>query len=367
MTRPRVDADPATNSLKIEAPPVDCTDVSAVPATPVSATRVARGLEEIIDAAAGVLAAQSLLDTLRAMAAALRPIVPFTSLAVYEADMANRMLVPVFAVGRYVQETLAFPAPMDASITGKAFMRGRLVHLEPGHPWLGDYVLPGTPNNDQEAFIVAPLVAAGAPIGTLNVWREGAIASFAREEAQLIRRFATLAAMAYDNARRREQLSQLAHTDDLTGLANRRQFHERLTAELTRVSRERVPVSLLLLDVDDFKLVNDMHGHAAGDAVLRDLAGVLREGVRTADVPCRTGGEEFAVVLPGADEHEARRCADRLLKAIRAAGEIRVSAGVATAPADGRTVDGLFQVADDRLLAAKAAGKDRLIGPRLAA
>lgn len=337
-------------------------NVSAVPAT-----RVARGLEEIIDAAAGVLAAQSLQATFKAMAAALRPIVPFTSLAVYEADMEERKLIPVFAVGRHVEQTLAFSPPLDASITGKAFMRGRLVHLEPGHPWFGHYQLPGTPADEQEAFIVAPLVAAGAPIGTLNVWREGIDPTFAREEAQLIRRFATLAAMACDNARRREQLSTLALTDDLTGLPNRRHFQERLSAELARVGREAVPVSLLLLDVDDFKAVNDTLGHAAGDAVLRDLAGVLREGVRLADVPCRTGGEEFAVILPGADQREAKRCAERMLTAIRLAGEIRVSAGVATAPADGRTVDGLFQVADDRLLAAKAAGKDRLVGPRLAA
>jgi diguanylate cyclase (GGDEF)-like protein len=348
--------------LKVGGWMVETTSVSAVPAT-----RIARGLEEIIDAAAGVLAAQSLQATFKAMAAALRPIVPFTSLAVYEADMAERRLTPVFAVGRHVEQTLAFAPPLDASITGKAFMRGRIVHLEPGHPWLGHYQLPGTPADEQEALIVAPLVAAGAPIGTLNVWREGLEPTFAREEAQLIRRFTTLAAMAYDNARRREQLSKLALTDDLTGLPNRRHFQERLSAELARVGREGVPVSLLLLDVDDFKTVNDTHGHAAGDAVLRELAGVLREGVRTADVPCRSGGEEFAVVLPGADEHEARRCAERLLEAIRDAGDIRVSAGVATAPDDGRTVDVLFQLADDRLLAAKAAGKDRLIGPRLAA
>jgi diguanylate cyclase (GGDEF)-like protein len=332
--------------------------VSAVPAT-----RVARGLEEIIDAAAGVLAAQSLQATLKAMAAALHPIVQFTSLAVYEADLDERQLRPVFAIGRHVEETLAFSPPLDASITGKAFLRGRLVHLEPGHPWLGSYQLPGTPADEPEALIVAPLVAAGAPIGTLNVWREGREPSFEREEAQLIRRFATLAAMAYDNARRREQLSQLALTDDLTGLPNRRHFQERLSAELARVAREAVPVSLLLLDIDDFKSVNDTLGHPAGDAVLRDLAGVLRDGVRTADVACRTGGEEFAVILPAADEAEARHCAERLLERIRIAGEVRVSAGIATAPSDGRTVAALFQVADDRLLAAKAAGKDCLVGP----
>jgi diguanylate cyclase (GGDEF)-like protein len=347
-----------TRPLKVGPNSVEFTHVSAVPAT-----RVARGLEEIIDAAAGVLAAQSLQATLKAMASALHPIVPFTSLAVYEADLDARELHPVFAIGRHVQETLAFSPPLDASITGKAFLRGRLVHLEPGHPWLGSYQLPGTPADEEEALIVAPLVAAGAPIGTLNVWREGFEPSFEREEGQLIRRFATLAAMAYDNARRREQLSQLALTDDLTGLPNRRHFQERLSAELARVSREAVPVSLLLLDVDDFKSVNDSLGHAAGDAVLSELAGVLRDGVRTADVACRSGGEEFAVILPNADEDEAQHCAERLLERIRAAGDIRVSAGIATAPTDGRTVEALFQIADDRLLDAKAAGKDRLVGP----
>lgn len=355
---PHSAADQWSAWLKIGPVAAESTDVSAVPAT-----RVAQGLEDIIDAAAGVLAAQSLQATLKAMASALHPIVQFTSLAVYEADLRERKLNPVFAIGRHVSETLAFSPPLDASITGKAFMRGRLVHLEPGHPWLGSYQLPGTPANEEEALIVAPLVAAGAPIGTLNVWREGPKPSFEREEGQLIRRFATLAAMAYDNARRREQLSKLALTDDLTGLPNRRHFQERLSAELARVSREGVPVSLLLVDIDDFKSVNDSLGHPAGDAVLRELAGVLRDGVRTADVACRTGGEEFAVILPNTDEAEARRCAERLLASIRSAGDIRVSAGVASAPTDGRTVATLFQVADDRLLAAKAAGKDRLVGP----
>ena len=120
--------------------------------------------------------------------------------------------------------------------------------------------------------------------------------------------------MAYDNARQRERLNEQARTDDLTGLFNRRHFHERLGAELARTRRSGDPVALVLLDVDDFKAVNDAHGHPVGDGVLRAFADLVRETVRGADIVCRTGGEEFAVILPGADEDEAVTAAHRLVE-----------------------------------------------------
>lgn len=338
----------------------------------VAATRVVRGLESIIDAVAGVLAEQSLDATLQAMSRALRGIVPFTSLAVYEVDAERNALVPVFAEGLYVEETMADAPDINDSITGKVVRFRQMVHLEPGHPWFGRYIIAGTPQ-DQEAIVFCPLIVGDRVIGTLNVWRERSglacrhgVPSFSPEEAQLIRRFATLAALAYENARRRELLSEQARTDELTGLFNRRHFHERLAAELARGRRERVPVGLVLLDVDDFKRVNDEHGHPVGDAVLIAFAAVLREHVRAGDVVCRTGGEEFAVVLPGADEDEAARCAGRLVGAVRAAtwpvaGEITASAGVAIAPDDASTVAALFRAADECLLTAKAQGKDRAV------
>jgi diguanylate cyclase (GGDEF)-like protein len=334
---------------------------------PASAMRVARGLEAIIDAAAGVLAEQSLQSTLREMSRALAGIVPFTSLAVYELDHERRELVPVFAEGRYVDETLADRPQLDASITGRAVKARKLIHLEPGHPWLGMYHIPGTPADDREALVVAPLMAAGGVLGSLNVWREEHAPTFAPVEAELIRRFATLAAMAYANARQRELLESQARTDDLTGLFNRRHFHERLGEELARASRDHASVGLVLLDVDDFKQVNDGHGHAAGDETLRAFAAALRGAVRAGDVACRTGGEEFAVILPGADELEAARCARRLLDAIRLSdvgpGELQItaSAGVAVAPADADSLAALFRAADGRLLQAKASGKDRVV------
>lgn len=340
----------------------------------VSATRVVRGLESIIDAVAGVLAEQSLPATLQSMARALGGIVPYTSLAIYEVDAEHNRLKPVFAEGLWVEETMADAPAIDNSISGKVVRSRQLVHLEPGHPWFGRHQIADTPQ-DVEAIVFCPLIVADRVIGTLNVWREdsapemhGSVPSFSPEEAQLIKRFASLAALAYDNARRRELLSTQARTDELTGLFNRRHFHERLAAELARAQRDQAPVGLVLLDVDDFKRVNDVHGHPVGDAVLVKFGEVLEEHVRAGDVVCRTGGEEFAVVLPNADDAEATRAAERLVGAIRAAewtiaGPITASAGVAVAPRDAGTVATLFKAADECLLAAKALGKDRVVLP----
>jgi diguanylate cyclase (GGDEF)-like protein len=347
----------------------------------VSATRVVRGLESIIDAVAGVLAEQSLDATLQSMARALRGIVPYTSLAIYEVDAERNVLIPVFAEGLWVEETLADAPKIDNSITGKVVRSRQIVHLEPGHPWFGRYVIADTPQ-DLEAIVFCPLIVADRVIGTLNVWREdsapgmaGTIPSFSPDEAQLIKRFASLAALAYDNARRRELLSEQARTDELTGLFNRRHFHERLAAELARAQRDAASVGLVLLDVDDFKRVNDVHGHPVGDQVLVSFARTLEAHVRAGDVVCRTGGEEFAVVLPNADEREAAQAAERLVEAVRhsahsVAGPITASAGVAVAPTDAATVATLFKAADECLLAAKAQGKDRVVlstAPRHAA
>jgi diguanylate cyclase (GGDEF)-like protein len=306
------------------------------------------------------------------MARALKGIVPFTSLAIYEVDADRNVLVPVFAEGLFVDETMADAPKMEDSITGKVVKSRQVVHLEPGHPWFARYVIDGTPQ-DLEALVFCPLVVADRVIGTLNVWREDSapghddsVPTFSPEEAQLIKRFSMLAALAYDNARRRELLSEQARTDELTGLFNRRHFHERLAAELARAQRDEAPVGLVLLDVDDFKRVNDVHGHPVGDQVLAAFAAALEGHVRAGDVVCRTGGEEFGVILPNADAPEAHRAAERLVRAVReaswdVAGPITASAGVAIAPEDAGTVAALFKAADECLLAAKAQGKDRVV------
>src|SRR5207302_4199341 len=139
------------------------------------------------------------------------------------------------------------------------------------------------------------------------------------------KRFADAAALALDNAQIRARLEHQAQTDPLTGLYNHRYFHERLRAELTTASRSHDSVSVLMLDIDDFKRVNDVFGHGAGDEILRALAVTLRGCVRGSDVVCRLGGEEFAIVMTSRSAENAERLASRLVD--RVAGEAFDPAG----------------------------------------
>jgi diguanylate cyclase (GGDEF)-like protein len=333
---------------------------------PDAGDRLVAGLEAIIDAATGVLAAQSLEETLQGMSDALAPIVPYTSLAVYEVVWAERVLVPLLATGRYVAETLASRPTLENSITGSAVLRAEVIYLAPGDPLLRKHVMPGTPQSDEDAILVAPLVVGDHVVGTLNVWREDEPAWFQPEESLLLRRFASLAAMAYANSAQREQLRIQALTDELTGLFNRRHFEHCLSRAL-RDERDRGgPTSVVYFDVDAFKGINDAFGHAAGDQVLREFSELLRAHSRRDDIPCRTGGEEFCLVLPRTSSEEAKQVADRIVDAVRAAHlgprrNLTVSAGVATSPDSQDDRERLVRDADEYLMRAKREGRDRVL------
>jgi diguanylate cyclase (GGDEF)-like protein len=341
----------------VSSTPHSSSDVSA---------RLVTGLEAIIDAATGVLAAQSLQETLQGMADALLPIVAYTSLAVYEVVWAERRLTPLLATGRYVAETLNSRPTLDDSITGSAVLRAELICPDFRDPQLRRSVMPGTPAGDNEALLVAPLLVGDAVVGTLNVWREHENACFLPEEALLLRRFASLAAMAYANSAQREQLRAQALTDDLTGLFNRRHFERCVSGALRDEHDRGGPTSVVYFDLDAFKAINDSFGHGAGDQVLREFAEVLRAQIRQGDIACRTGGEEFCVVLPQTSVAQAGRLARRVVDAVRAArlgprGDLTVSAGVATSPRSREDSEQLVRQADDHLLQAKREGRDRVV------
>ena len=169
-----------------------------------------------------------------------------------------------------------------------------------------------------------------------------------------------------------DALEALSLTDTLTGLWNRRQFDQRLGEEVARAARYRTPLTLLILDIDRFKAVNDRWGHLQGDRVLREIAGTVRDSFRRTDVVCRYGGEEIAIIAPNTELEEARAFAERARErvasmpiAVRegdAAEECRVtvSIGLAGVSPDGRTdASTLTGTADEALYTAKMNGRNR--------
>jgi len=214
-----------------------------------------------------------------------------------------------------------------------------------------------------QALIVVPIVAHGRFHGILNVSvadREERL----RPTPALLRSLSGVvaqAATALDNARLIEEMSHQARHDNLTGLLGHRAFHEALWEAVGGDATD--PVTLAAIDIDDFKLINDVHGHPVGDEALRCVADALRRGVRDHDLVFRIGGEEFAVLMPGLRARDAVPVTERLRAAVAATGfelPLRVSVGLASWPHDAAAGDALLAQADGALYAAKRGGKDRV-------
>ena len=206
-------------------------------------------------------------------------------------------------------------------------------------------------------------MAPGFPLLAFNVlvWPACAIVAFSLYEFDRVIRRLFVA---------QREVQELALKDSLTGVGNRRYFEERANAALAGASRRKAPLALLMIDIDRFKEVNDRHGHAAGDNVLRALAGTLARSLRGGDACARLGGEEFVAVLPDQDRDGGAATAERLRIAIErlnigAGGRdwitFTASVGVAAYPGDGNTIATLMQRADARLYRAKEAGRNRVI------
>ena len=214
------------------------------------------------------------------------------------------------------------------------------------------------------ALAMLPLVAKGQSIGLVELLSKSTV-TWGDQRLQLAQTMANEAAMALEYARLYEDARKLADRDPLTGFYNHRYLHERLGEEVVRAQRARRPLSVLMLDLDDFKLVNDTFGHLFGDRVLTWTAELIRSTLRASDVPARYGGDEFAIILPETDGDDARSAAERILEAFRDrpfVGEhrgpvpIAASIGVATYPTDGRTPTDLIAAADQALYRVKRDG-----------
>ncbi len=249
--------------------------------------------------------------------------------------------------------------PGPSAVVQQAHQQGstvQVLRLDPRRdPWLARLMGGAGP------LLVVPLSMDMRPLGALVVEPAGRARSHRRLVAGL-QRSASYGALALRNAWLLEGVQRLAATDGLTKIANRRSFEMTLERELARATRAAEHVSLVMVDIDHFKRLNDTLGHQGGDEVLRNAAAALACECREFDTAARYGGEEFAVILPGCGPEQAYDIAERLRRAVAEAPNvtrITASAGVATFPAHAGDAESLVRAADEALYVSKRAGRDR--------
>jgi diguanylate cyclase (GGDEF)-like protein/putative nucleotidyltransferase with HDIG domain len=223
----------------------------------------------------------------------------------------------------------------------------------------------------EKSCLTVPMQSVDGPMGLLTLWDSACERHYSEDELALASSLAELAGEAVRGAKLLRRLRRLSETDSLTGLANHRKIHEFLALVQARAERYGSHFSLAMLDIDNFKLLNDTHGHPAGDVVLRQVAALLTEQTRAADIVGRYGGDEFLLILPEAGPLEAAALAEKLRAAlaenpyVTPAGEqipLCASFGIAAYPEDGRDPNELVAVADANLYASKRRGGDAVTG-----
>jgi len=265
----------------------------------------------------------------------------------------------VASLGYYppIHEMQPFYAVGDYPLTRQVLVDQVTVHVDALDPAADRAEAALLVDGGNRSLVMLPLVASGESIGLVELFSPGAI-EVDEELLDLARTIANEASIALENARLYGEARAQADHDPLTGFFNHRSLHERFGQEAVRARRSHRPLGLLMLDLDDFKLVNDTFGHLLGDEVLRWTADLIRRTLRASDIPARYGGDEFAILLPDADATEAERTAERLIDAFasttfchdgRLNVPIGISVGVATFPVDGRTAAELIAVADAAL------------------
>src|SRR3954468_24550407 len=249
------------------------------------------------------------------------------------------------------------PAPIDRAALDQA--------LPPGSTAMGADDVSVTELVGPGAELVVPLDAGAERMAILVLGSRISDKLYGRAESELAGTLSFAAAIALKNSELVEQLHSAATTDELTGLCNRRALEERLGAEIARSLRHQLHTSVLLLDLDRFKVVNDTMGHAAGDRLLVNVARILRQQCRALDVVGRLGGDEFLVILPMTKPAEAQVFVGRVQANLRAMhqsnpefGPCTLSMGIAESPRHGTTVSSLLAAADTALYNAKRAGRD---------
>ena len=211
-----------------------------------------------------------------------------------------------------------------------------------------------------------PLYIGGVNVGVLMV---SSIYGFKKADITFLEHAVKELSVSLDNARIHRKVNELSLTDELTGLYNRRKMDEVIELEFNKAKRYGNSLSIMILDIDHFKRINDFYGHKTGDIVLSKIGGILNRNIRTIDTAVRYGGEEFVIILPQTDFNGAVISAKKIKNLIRKQnftqiqGEVTVSIGIASLPDENiNTVDDILKIADDFLYEAKNSGRNRVIG-----
>jgi diguanylate cyclase (GGDEF)-like protein len=210
-----------------------------------------------------------------------------------------------------------------------------------------------------------PITYRNKSIGGLLIEDDTAFRSWEDEEVLMVKTVCDQLAVAISHARLFRQIQTQAMTDALTTLFNHRYLQERLDREMRLADRNNQQVSLILLDLDHLKHINDTLGHRSGDVTLCHVSSIMKDTVRDVDVCARYGGEEFVIILPQCDRESAMKVAERLREAIASrpvpkVGQVTASIGVATYPTGAKSKEELVEMADRAMYLAKAAGRNRV-------
>ncbi|MDQ3784151.1 MAG: diguanylate cyclase [Actinomycetota bacterium] len=311
-----------------------------------------------------VLAETNTSSLLELIADSLAELVPHDSLSVYRADERRRELIPVLARDKWAEEILNDRTFFGEGITGWAVENREAVRTNAAHLDPRRMTVAGTPEGEPEALVSVPLIVRGLIKGALNIYRFEESGCFSDEEFELAKMFGDAAALGLDNAEVHAALEHQANTDSLTGLFNHRYFHDRVHSELLRSVRVGDSVAVVMLDIDDFKRINDVYGHDLGDDILVMLGQQLEACKRASDVVCRIGGEEFGVVMPSSTAEDAQAFAERFKgrsSTLDEVGEVTVSVGISEGPVQATHAKTLTAYAENAMMTAKTQGRDRVL------
>ncbi len=338
---------------------------------------LALGLSVVLELRSVLLERQSALDDAAFQLRALRQVARLLS-SVHSSEETEQLILDFMAEVFFAWWAALYRAGGEGEYRAKVYRalrdRGTPAPIPQGR--LDATLPPGSAVSACEDVAVAALVPEGTQLlvpidagaermALMVLGPRISGKAYGRAEHELAGTLSFAAAIALKNAELVEQLHSAATTDQLTGLLNRRAIEERLQAELSRATRHQLKTTIILIDLDRFKDINDTLGHAAGDRTLVEIAGLLRQQCRSLDVVGRLGGDEFLVILPWTSSEEAMTFVQRLQGAmseraaqLREPGVQTLSIGIAEAPRHGRTVSSLLAAADTALYKAKRGGRN---------